>query len=73
MDLEWIKDIGGWGAFLATVWFGGRSFLILARDFKEAVVSELKEINKSIRGQDSRINNMTVKIDRIERKVNEAS
>lgn len=71
MDYEQLKDISGWVAFLVTIWYGGRAFMALAREFKDAVVLQLKELNKSVRGQDTKINGVIESIRRIEKKVNQ--
>tara|TARA_R110002094_G_scaffold145203_1_gene134594 strand:- start:9238 stop:9453 length:216 start_codon:yes stop_codon:yes gene_type:complete len=70
VDYEHLKDISGWVAFLITIWYGGRAFMALAREFKNEIVLQLKELNKSVRGQDTKINKMAESIRRIEEKVN---
>lgn len=64
--VSWIADLvgkgGGWAAFLVFLYFGGRSFMTLARDFSTSVTAELQSIRTAITGQNSRVDGLSAEI-----------
>lgn len=65
-DLAWVAELvnkgGGWAAFLAFLFFGGRAFMSLARDFCNKVVTALDKIEDAIVGQEKRVDMMTERL-----------
>lgn len=72
-NLSWIGDLinsgGGWAAFLAFLFFGGRLFMALARDFCNKVVMSLEKINDAIVSQERRVDLMTHQISQVAQQV----
>jgi hypothetical protein len=58
-----IKDLGGWGAFVVALVWGGRAFMALASDFSSRVIDELKNIREAIIGQESRVERLQSRVD----------
>lgn len=73
--MSWIADLvnkgGGWAAFLAFLFWGGRVFMALARDFSSKVVSELGHIREAIVGQERRVDSMVARLDTVNDTVQE--
>ena len=58
-----VKDLGGWGAFVLALVWGGRAFMALAADFSKRVIDELKNIREAIIGQEGRVNQLQSRVD----------
>lgn len=61
--LSALKDLGGWGAFMCALVWGGRAFMGLASDFSSRVIDELKNIREAIIGQESRVQHLQSRVD----------
>lgn len=64
-----LKDLGGWGAFIVAIAWGGRAFMALAREFSTSVIGELKSIREAISGQESRVERLSDRIDDVHQQV----
>jgi hypothetical protein len=64
-----IKDLGGWGAFIIAIAWGGRAFMSLAREFSSSVIGELKSIREAISGQEARVERLSDRIDDVHQQV----
>lgn len=64
-----VKDLGGWGAFVVALVWGGRAFMSLAADFSSRVIDELKNIREAIIGQESRVERLQSRVDDVHEEV----
>jgi hypothetical protein len=67
--LPLIKDLGGWGAFIAIVFWGGRNFMAMAKQFSTSVVAELQRIREAIQGQEHMVEKLSDRIDDVSQEV----
>lgn len=67
--LPFLKDLGGWGAFIVVVFWGGRNFMSMAREFSTSVVQELQRIREAISGQEQRVEKLEGRIDDVHQEV----
>lgn len=54
-----VERLGGWGAFLIALLWGGRSFMALARDFSQKVTGELGSIRQALVSWEGKVTVLT--------------
>ena len=67
--VDLVSRVGGWGVLVAFLWFGGRSFLSLAKDFATQIIARLDGIREAIMRQEGRDGLTHARLDTIEDKL----